>query len=127
MRRLFLIAGLCISLAAPAVAADTVPYQQQAFQQAQAAKKPILIEIDASWCPTCAKQRPIIAKLQADPAYKDVVVMRVDFDSQKDVVRALGATTQSTLIAFHGADEKARSAGVTDEAAIRALMDKTKG
>ena len=69
---------------------DTVPYQQQAFQQAQAAKKPILIEIDASWCPTCAKQRPIIAKLQADPAYKDVVVMRVDFDSQKDVVRAMG-------------------------------------
>ena len=48
----------------------------------------------------------------------------VDFDTQKDVVHAMGATKQSTLIAFHGKQETARSVGATDPAAIRALFDK---
>ena len=125
MRRIALTLALAL-LAAPALAAETIPYQQAAFAQAQAAKKPILIEIDASWCPTCAKQRPILAKLAAEPGFKDLVIMKVDFDAQKDVVKAMGAQMQSTLIAFHGAEERGRSAGVTDEAAIRALVEKTK-
>ena len=121
-----ILAALLLALAVPAYAADTVPFQQPAFEQAQKAGKPILVEIDASWCPTCAQQRPIIAKLQADPAFADLVVMKVDFDAQKDVVRAMGAQMQSTLIAFHGSTERGRSAGVTDAAAIRALVEKTK-
>ena len=86
---------------------------------------PILVEIDASWCPNCAKQRPILAKLSADPAFEDLLIMKVDFDTQKDIVREMGANMQSTLIAFHGKDERGRSVGVTDEAAIRALVAKT--
>ena len=130
MRRLILAAAFAAvfvapNFAAPAFAAETVPFQQAAFTQAQAANKPILIEIDASWCPVCAQQRPILAKLSADPAFRDLIIMKVDFDTQKDVVRAMGAQMQSTLIAFHGAAERGRSAGETDAAAIRALVDKT--
>ena len=126
MRRLLLAATLLASFAVPFLAAETVPFQQAAFAQAQAANKPILVEIDASWCPTCAKQRPILAKLAAEPAFKDLVIMKVDFDTQKDVVKAMGAQMQSTLIAYNGARERGRSAGVTDEAAIRELVAKTK-
>ena len=46
----------------------------------------------------------------------------IDFDSQKDAVRAMKATTQSTLISFNGKKEKSRSVGVTDAASIEALM-----
>jgi thioredoxin 1 len=125
MRRVLLAFALSALLFGPALAAETVPFRQPAFAQAQAAGKPILVEIDAGWCPTCAQQRPILAKLSADPAFRDLVIMKVDFDSQKPVVRAMHATMQSTLIAFHGAAERGRATGITDEAAIRALLEKT--
>lgn len=125
MRRLVLALGLASALAGPAFAAETVPFAQGAFSEAQAANKPILVEIDASWCPNCAKQRPILARLAEDPAFADLLIMKLDFDSQTDAVRALGATMQSTLIAFHGNQERGRSVGVTDEGAIRELVAKT--
>ena len=125
MRRFLLAAGLLASLASPVFAAENVPFTETAFQQAQAAQKPILVEIDASWCPNCAKQRPILAKLSTDPAFANLVIMKIDFDTQKDLVREMGANMQSTLIAFHGKDERGRSVGVTDEGAITALVHKT--
>ncbi len=112
-------------LAPAAWAATEAPYTQQAFAASQQAGKPVLVEITASWCPTCAKQRPILSQIKADPKFAELVVYTVDFDSQKDVVRAMGAQMQSTLIAFHGTAEKARSTGDTDAASIRALVDKT--
>ncbi len=85
------------------------------------------MDISATWCPTCAKQRPILSQLMADPAFKDLVVYQVDFDSQKDVVRALGAQMQSTLVVFHGAAEKGRSTGDTKAESLKALLQKANG
>ena len=57
-----------------------------------------------------------------DPRFKNMVTFRVDFDSQKDVVRGFGAQMQSTLIAFKGNAEVGRSVGETDAMAIEALL-----
>ena len=108
-------------------AATEAPFTQQAFVTAQREGKPILVEILASWCPTCAKQRPILSQLMADPSFKELVVYTVDFDSQKDVVRALGAQMQSTLVVFHGAAEKGRSTGDTNADTIKALLQQANG
>ena len=51
--------------------------------------------------------------------------MKVDFDTQKDVVRSVKAQSQSTLIAFKGDKETGRSAGSTDPAQIEALIATT--
>ena len=51
-------------------------------------------------------------------------MFKVDFDTQKDDVRALKATSQSTLIVFKGETEKGRSVGDTNAASIAALLDK---
>lgn len=128
MRRLALAASLFAALVAtPALAATEIPYTPAAFQAAQAANEPIVVWVHATWCPTCAKQAPILSKLEAEPAYKALKVFKVDFDSQKDVVRAFGVQMQSTLIAFHGAKEAARSTGQTNEDAIRDVVAKTAG
>jgi thiol-disulfide isomerase/thioredoxin len=121
--------GLCLAgpLAAPAHAATVANFTQDAFDAAEKAGKPILVHVEASWCPTCAKQRPILAQLAAQPDYKDLVVYNVDFDTQKDIVQKFGVRMQSTLIAFHGATEEARSTGDTQPDAIAALVAKTKG
>lgn len=95
-----------------------------AFAAAQAAGKPILVAVHADWCPTCAKQKPILSKLGADPAMKELMVFVVDFDTQKEITQRFGVRMQSTLIVFRGTAERDRSVGVTDEAALKALLAK---
>ena len=84
-----------------------------------------MIDVTAPWCPTCKAQHPILSDLEAQPRFKDLVVLNVDFDSQKDVLRRFGVRMQSTLIAFRGDRETARSTGDTRAASIAALLDKT--
>jgi thioredoxin 1 len=122
-----LLAGTALAAAAPALAATEAKFDAAAFAAAQQAGKPILVEVHAPWCPTCTKQKPILGKLGAEPANKDLVRFVVDFDSQKDVLATLDVRMQSTLIAFRGKQEMGRSVGVTDAAQIKALVDKTRG
>lgn len=89
------------------------PYTAQAFDAAQKAGKPILVDTYATWCEICARQAPIIDKLVAEPKYKNLVVFRVNFDTQKDAMRRFNARMQSTLISFRGTKEVGRSVGET--------------
>lgn len=127
MKRLLLALALSFPTAIlpfVANAAEVVPYTARAFSAAQKAGNPILVEITASWCPTCKAQKPILNQLESDPKFKDLKVFDVDFDSQKDVVRSFKATMQSTLIAFKGDHETARSVGDTNPGSIGALLQK---
>lgn len=117
-----LLAGLAPLLPAAARAATVAPFTEAAFSAAEVQGRPILVDIFATWCPVCAAQTPVIERLAADPAFKGMTILRVNFDTQKPVVRAFGARMQSTLIAFHGRDRVATLVGQTDHAAIRALF-----
>ncbi len=110
--------------AAPAVAMDKKPFTQAAFDAAQAAGKPILIDVSAPWCPVCRAQAPIISNLMAEPRFKSLVAFNVDFDSQKDVLRKLNVQRQSTLIVFKGKRETGRSTGDTNAGSIASLLGK---
>jgi thiol-disulfide isomerase/thioredoxin len=114
-------AALLASL--PASAAEWKPFDAAAFAQAQKEGKPILVDIFAAWCPVCRAQNPILVQLTREPKFKDLVVFKVDFDTQKDDVRALKATSQSTLIAYKGETETDRSVGDTNPASIAALVE----
>lgn len=129
MHRRMILAGVALNLLSlgPARAATQTKFDQAAFAAAQEAGKPILVFIEASWCPTCAKQRPIVERLSGDPAFKNLAIFDVDFDSQKEAVRAFKANMQSTMVVFHGEAERGRATGVTDPAAIRALLEKANG
>jgi thiol-disulfide isomerase/thioredoxin len=126
-RRMFAVAvALGLSALAPSLAhaATEYPFTQQAFNDAQKAGKPILVHVWASWCPTCKAQAPTLSQITADPTSKDLLIFKVDFDAQKDVVKNFGVRMQSTLIAFNGSTEKGRSTGDTDPASIKALVTK---
>lgn len=122
-----LVFGLILAIftVVAAQAAQETPYNARAFAAAQAAGKPILVEIHASWCPTCKAQIPILANLEKQDKFKNLTVFRVDFDSQKDAVKAFGARMQSTLIVFKGKHEMGRSVGDTNPKSIASLLDKT--
>lgn len=121
---LCLAASLVAFGAAVARAADITTYSDAAFEAAQHAGKPILIDITAPWCPTCAKQRPILSELYTTPEFKDLQVFNVDFDTSKPLLRKLGVQMQSTMIVYHGATEEGRSTGVTAAPAIHDLLAK---
>lgn len=101
------------------------PFTETAFDAAQQAGKSILVDTFATWCQICARQAPIIEKLRAEPKFKDLVIFRVNFDTQKDIMRKFRASVQSTLIAFRGAKEVGRSTGETQPEWLEDLMDKT--
>lgn len=106
----------------PASAAEWKPFTQADFAAAKKDGKSILVDIFAVWCPVCRAQNPILTQLTREPESNDLVVFKIDFDTQKADVRELKATSQSTLIAFKGETEKARSVGDTNPASIAALM-----
>ncbi len=124
LRRLFLVAIFSLFLAPLANAAAPVPYDDTAFKAAQAAGKPILVQVHADWCPQCAAQRPIIANLIKTDKFKDMLIFNIDFDTQKDLVRKFNAMRQSTLIVFKGANEIERSVGATQAGPITDLLNK---
>ncbi|MGU3543229.1 thioredoxin domain-containing protein [Methylobacterium sp. A52T] len=108
-----------------ALAGETRPFSDAAFEAAQKGGKPVLIAVSAPWCPICRTQKPILAKLAAEPRFKDLQIFDIDFDSQKDLLRRLNVRMQSTLIAYKGATEVGRSVGETQPEWIEGLVEKT--
>jgi len=84
---------------------------------------PVVIHIEASWCPTCAQQKLVLKGLENDPRYAALEILDVDFDAQKPVVQQFGATMQSTLIAFHDGKEALRAVGITSKSDIETLLN----
>lgn len=122
---LAVIAGSISAIAGPAAASNGTPFTLAAFEAAQNAGKSILIIVHAPWCPTCRVQDPILRKLLAEQKYSGVVPFVVDFDSQKDVLRRLNASKQSTLIGFKGKTETKRSTGDVEAMTIEDLLETT--
>lgn len=124
-RSLFVaIAAAAWAARSPAVAGGHGLFTEATFEAAQKTGRPILVDISAAWCSTCKAQKPILRELSKSETFKDFVMLEVDFDSQKDVVRTLGARSQSTLIVFKGSKEVGRSIGDTNPESIKALLTK---
>ena len=119
-----LLAVLSLAVAIGALAAETRPFEQATFEALQAANKPVLIDVYADWCPICKAQEPVISELLTRPEFKDYTVLRVNYDTQKDVRRALRVSQQSTLIVYRGKQEVARSIGDTRRDSIAATLHK---
>lgn len=119
------IAASILVFSLPAFAFETKAFDLSVFEAAQAAGKPVLLEITAPWCPTCKAQALILQKLSAERKFAPVVAFTIDFDSQKELLRKFNVRVQSTLISFKGKQEVARSSGETSPTAIEAQLDKS--
>ena len=117
-------ASLCLLASTLATAAPRALYDDGEFRSAQASGAPVLVEIHADWCGECKMQDRVLTRLVGEPAYARFVRFRVDYDKQKDLVRAFGANHQSTLVLYRGDKEVARAVGITSEAKIRELLNK---
>lgn len=113
------------ALASIATAGEIKPYTQAEFDRLTHDGKPVVVDISATWCPTCKAQKPIVESLMKQPAYKDVTVLAVDFDAEKPTLRRFKVSMQSTLVAFKGQKEVGRSTGDTTPEGLEGLIKKT--
>ena len=103
---------------------DKEPYTQERFDELQAAGEVVLVDVFATWCPTCAKQQKAIsAYVEANPDNK-LHVLVIDFDDNKDLVRQFRAPRQSTLLLYKGNQQFWFSVAESRPEVIAAEIDK---
>ena len=100
------------------------PFTDANFAAAQATGKPVAIHFTATWCPTCKAQDKALDALAADPALKEVTVLKSDYDQSKALQKQMNVKSQSTFVVFKGKAEVARNSGATDAPEIKTLLTK---
>lgn len=118
------LAAALLLMAAALAGAGERPFERAAFENALAAGKPVVVDFQASWCPTCKAQKPIVDALLKEPRRKDLTLFAADYDTEAALKKKLRVSQQSTFVVFKGGKEVGRSTGDTDRAAIAALFDK---
>jgi thioredoxin 1 len=118
----FVSMGL-LSLAANALTIDD--YSPAAIKKAESAGQSYVLSFHADWCPTCKAQAKVYEQLKADPALKNVTVYNVDYDGETELKKTLKVRGQSTVIAYKGAKEMARSTADTSKDGLKQLLAKS--
>ncbi len=122
LRSVALTVAALVAISQPAAAAEFKPFDRATFEAAQKAGRPILVEVNAWWCPVCASQSKTIKATVVAPAYAKLLVLRINYDKQKSDWQAFAVQKQSTLIAFKGGREVGRLSYITDKAKIQTLL-----
>jgi len=112
-----------VTSACTAAATDSEPFTEARFRALQSENALILVDVAASWCPTCARQAKAIASYrEANPGVA-LQVLRVDYDDQKEWVKKFKAPRQSTLILFRGTEQVWFSVAEKDPQVIADAID----
>lgn len=118
-RSIFLSAMAVVLAPLPAFARSS--FSEAAFESAAKSGQPVLIEFHADWCPTCRAQEKVVNAL-VESTYSNVIVLRVLFDTDKDLLKRFGVRQQSTLIMYKNGGETARAVGMTNASDIADLL-----
>jgi thioredoxin 1 len=100
---LFVLAAGAGSAAAQQ-ASSKAPFTPERFAALQAQNALVLLDVFATWCPTCAEQQKVLAEYREQHPDVPLHTLTIDFDDQKEFVRHFGAPRQSTLILYRGSE-----------------------
>lgn len=94
--------GILVSLVTSFSAWSMEAFTGEKFKAAQANNELVLVDVKASWCPTCAKQAKLLKAYKKSYPDSKLKVLVVDYDDQKEWVSRFKAPRQSTLILYKG-------------------------
>jgi len=122
-----LTATLLLSCAAVAFgianAGPAQPFTPAKLEALQAKGEPVLVDIYADWCSTCAAQEQALKALYADSeAISEIHWLKLNWDQQRQLAERFGAWRQSTFVLFDGDREIDRAVAQTDPQAIKAFL-----
>ncbi len=127
-KRVFTLSLLAVfvglfSMAAQALTIDD--YAPDLIKKAEATGKSYVLAFHADWCPTCKQQAKVFEQLKGDPAFKNITIYNVDYDGETELKKRLKVRGQSTLIAYKGAKEIARSVADTSVDGLKQILSKS--
>ncbi len=97
-------------------------YQADNFVKLLGTGAPVVVHVHADWCSVCRAQMPVMDRVLAGPAYKNVRAVRVNFDREKRFLADYKVVRQSTIIVFKGGKEIARLSYDSDPARIEQTL-----
>ncbi len=97
-------------------------YSPAGFEQLMASGEPVMVEIYASWCPTCLLQHRAFEALHQEGRAPHVRAIRVDFDRDQDFIKARGFHGTGLLVIFQNGNELAREGGLVSGDKILAFL-----
>lgn len=115
---------LLFTFATSTVLAANMPFDQARFDQLLKERKPVVLHIHADWCPVCRAQDAVLDDLLPMDEFKNLPVLRANFDTEKKLLRKYKVRNQSTFIMFKNGNEVSRSTGETDSTRIAELLRK---
>lgn len=95
-----------------------MPFTSEAFSAAQASGKPFLVAFHKKGCPMCASQKQALKEIYADPQYKDLKVLVVNYDNDTESLKKFNVGMQGALILYKGKTEVSRSDALVKAADI---------
>jgi len=105
-----------------ATATPFTEYQPDGFVKLLASGNPVIVHVHADWCSVCRAQIPIMERVLAGPAYKNVRTVRLNFDREKRFLADYKVVRQSTILIFKGGKEVARLSYDSDPARIEQTL-----
>ena len=114
-------AAFLVAAASLAHAFEVRPYSAQALADAEKAGQPVALHFHADWCPTCRAQDRTLDAMKGEKGL-DLTLLKVNYDSEKDLRTRFGVRTQSTMVVLKGTREVARLAGETGAEPIRRAL-----
>lgn len=84
-------------------------------------KVPVLLDFGATWCGPCKALEPVLEKLAGQLGDR-VKVLAIDADDSAAIAAKYKVRALPTVISFVGGQEHKRHTGVTNLAALNALL-----
>lgn len=97
-------------------------YSTPRFEELMARGEPMLVEVYASWCPTCLLQHKALETLHEEGRGPQIRAIRVDFEQDADFVNKYGFRSTGTMVLFNGGREVVRQAGLVTPDKIEAFL-----
>ncbi|MDO8560288.1 MAG: thioredoxin family protein [bacterium] len=117
---------------APPAVSSYRPYTKDAYEQAKAEGRPILLYFYANWCPLCADQEPKVVELFRRPDIADwgVAAFRVNYNDsdtdsdERDLAAEFGVNYQHTFFTFDRSGKQVwRATGTQSPTQLRSRLE----
>ena len=119
-----LITACLFALISFTTSAQKQPFTEDLYQQYQKSDEVYLVDVFATWCPTCKKQSAIINQYFKENSNSKIKVLVVDYDQQKKWVSHFRAPRQSTLLIYKGSEQLWFSVAQTNKEKIYTALNK---
>lgn len=124
MKPSHVLIGTLMTLMSVSAFSEVIHFDQKTFDELRQQGKPVIVHTDATWCPICKEQKDLLSSIEQEPRFRQVTVLIVDIDADKQIMKSLDLSNRSLFIAYKGSTVVGRSMADTTKSSIEALFAK---